>query len=131
MGWIETEDGARPWFRCGSQWTGCRGGHPAIAELKTCFARGYRQAAGEHVWPCTWLVEGRYDDGSAYAYECGALAREIEGGYQCEAGHQHFDMEYMARHGMAYASDEEEAAALARRGVFPLLPDGKAAFAPA
>jgi hypothetical protein len=125
MAWIDTGDGGYNWFKCGSKWTGCNGGHATIAQLKTCFAWGYRQAAeGYKVWPCDWLVEGRYDDGSIFTYPCGALAYEIEGGHTCEAGHEHFTEQWMAEHGMAYASDEEEAALLGKYGVQPLLPDG-------
>ena len=120
----DTDYGSYEWFKCTSKWTGCNGGHTSIAELKTCFSWGYREAGGEKVWPCSWLLEGRYDDGSAYTYECGALSYEIEGGYTCERGHEHRDMQWMHEHGMAYASDTLEAAALTRRGVQCLMPDG-------
>jgi hypothetical protein len=37
-------------------------------------------------------------------------------------------MQWMHEHGMAYASDIEEAEALAKRGIFPVLPDGSTPF---
>lgn len=120
----DTDYGSYEWFKCTSKWTGCNGGHGTIAELKTCFAWGHRQAAGEEVFPCNWLVEDRYDDGSAFTRDCGALAHPIEGGFTCERGHEHRSEQWMHDHGMAYASDELEAAALTRQGVQALLPDG-------
>lgn len=127
MAWVQAgEDYGYEWFKCGSKWSGCRGGHGTIAELKACFAWGYRQAAeGDKVWPCTWLVEGRYDDGSIYTYECGALSYATEHGYECEAGHDHIDMQWMAENHLAYASDEDEAKALVKAGVQPLTMAGQ------
>ncbi len=120
-----------PMIRCTSGW----GGRPAFqengkglphhhasaAEVKDC----YRKVRTPGGFPCSWLIELPYDDGTTCAVECGALSLETEHGYSCEAGHSHTDAQYMAEQGLAYASDDEEARRLMKAGVQPLTMVGQ------
>jgi hypothetical protein len=107
---------------CTSGWAACTGSHETPAGVKDC----YRKAAVKGAWPCSWLLEGHYDDWSVYTYECGALSRYTDdrGSYECEAGHNHIPADLMAERGIAYASDDGERDQLRRAGVQPLHMNG-------
>jgi hypothetical protein len=112
---------------CRSGWATCNGRHQTPAEVRAC----YEAVNTPGAWPCTWLMEGRYDDGSIYTYECGAATTYTEnekgvqdGRYECARGHNYIPMEVMAAEGLAYASDDDERDRLMRLGVQPLQMDG-------
>jgi hypothetical protein len=114
-------------IRCSSGWPACPGSHETVGQVKAC----YEAAATPDAWPCTWLMEGRYDDMSIFTYDCGAATTYTEnergvrdGRYECTRGHNHIPMEIMAAQGMAYASDDDEAIQLRRVGVQPLEMSG-------
>lgn len=114
-------------IRCNSKWAGKdRHEHRTIAEVQACFRAALDEANGVQVWECGWLLEGRYDDGSIYTFECGAPSRftDEHGSYKCEAGHDHIALVVQAARGIAYASDLEEARGLAKNGVVPLTMAG-------
>lgn len=114
-------------IRCNSQWAGRkRHTHRTVADVQRCFQAALAEAAGIQVWPCSWLLEDRYDDGSRYTYECGAPTRYTDkyGSYACDAGHGHLALELQARLGVEYTDDPEEAQALARAGRVPLTMAG-------
>jgi len=115
------EDRVPHTIRCTSKWGTCNGAHATAGEVKDC----WRKVRTPGAFPCSWLIELRYDDGSIYHAECGALSLETAHGYSCEAGHSHMDMQYMAERGMAYAEDSEEARRLISVGVQPLDMQGR------
>lgn len=115
---------------CRSGWGTCNGSHETAAEVKDCYRRAHTPGG----WPCSWLVEValRTGDPDEPYYkgivECGLLTLPVEktGGYECEGGHDFIPPQYLAEHGMAYASDDFEAKALAKAGVLPLAMRGGA-----
>jgi hypothetical protein len=120
QGWDDGEFAPSHLIVCNSTWGACDGGHTAVAEVRECYRRSRIPAA----WPCTWLLPSYNEDGPC-TVECGAPTLETKHGYQCENGHEHIDMQYMAEQGLAYASDEVEAARLVKAGVHPLQMDGR------
>jgi hypothetical protein len=116
-------------IRCNSKFAGQeRHEHRTIAEVRSCSRAARDEANGIQVWQCSWLLLGRYDDGSTYSYPCEAPARYTDGrgSYECEAGHDHIALEVQAEQGIAYASDRDEALSLMRAGVQPLAMTGGA-----
>lgn len=116
-------------IRCNSKWAGLeRHDHVTLAEVQSCFRAAHEEARGIEVWPCSWLLEGRYDDSSRYTYPCEAPTRYTDerGSYACEAGHDHIALEVQAEQGIAYTDDAEEAAGLMKAGVRPLTMAGAA-----
>jgi hypothetical protein len=112
---------------CNSKWAGKeRHDHVTLAEVRACYRAARDEAAGVQVWPCSWLLEGRYDDMSIYTFECGAPARYTDGrgSYECEAGHDHIALEVQAERGIAYTDDADEARGLMKAGVLPLTMAG-------
>lgn len=114
---------------CRSNWMGReRHEHRTVAEVRSCCEAARDAAAGIEVWPCTWLLEGRYDDGSKFAYECGAPSRLTpergEGSYACEAGHDHVPAQVRWEQCWDYAEDADEAARLSRNGTRPVAMNG-------
>jgi hypothetical protein len=120
------DDEGRPFHRiiCRSKWTACPGSHATPDQVKICF-EFEKQMKAEGAFPCTWSVEVLTEDGPAVV-ECGWPAtmdpRTCPGAYGCVKGHDFIPEQYLAEHGMAYASDALEAEALARHGVLPLDP---------
>lgn len=105
---------------CDSKWLGKdRHSHRTAAEVRECYLAAHDKAAGTEVWECGWLLEGRYDDGTTYAYPCDAPTRYTDehGSYECLSGHGHVPAEVRQAEGWDYASDAEEAAYLRRNGV--------------
>lgn len=112
---------------CRSKWQGQdRHEHGSVAEVKACAQAGIDEASGIQVWPCSWLLLGHYDDGSAYSYPCEAPTRytDARGSYACEAGHDHIALAVQFEQGIAYTDDADEAAALTKAGVRPLTMAG-------
>jgi hypothetical protein len=109
-------------IRCRSAWPACNGGHATAARVRAC----YEASRTEGAWPCSWLTEARYDDGSIYHTECGAVTQytDDEGSYACERGHDFIPPEVLARRHQAYAEDDAEARQLSRQGVQPLAITG-------
>jgi len=110
-------------IRCRSGWEGCTGQHESAIEVKSCF-----QAKADGAWPCSWLMEGRYDDGSLFTFACDAPTRctDDEGSYECDRGHSHVPAEVRNRQGWDYAEDHEEALQMVKAGVRPVAMDGTA-----
>jgi hypothetical protein len=118
---------------CNSRWshTPERHTHPTVELVKLCCAAAKFEKAGTEVWPCTWLLEGRYDDGSVFTYECGlpTMFTDERGSYECAGGHDHVPAEVRLEEGWDYAGDLEEARGMARHGVRPVqAADGKSWF---
>lgn len=114
---------------CTSKWMGQdRHEHGTVAEVRECAQAARDEAAGIPVWKCSWLLEGRYDDGSRYSYPCEAPTRYTDerGSYACLAGHDHIALEVQAEQGIAYTDDAEEAAGLRKAGLQPLTMAGAA-----
>lgn len=115
-------------IHCNSKWSGRaeRHDHRDVATVRACFQAARDEAAGMLVWPCTWLLEGRYDDGSTYTFECGAPTREVNslGCYACDHGHDYVPAEVRAAQGWDYAADEGEAALLRQHGVQAVAMNG-------
>lgn len=99
--------------------------HQSVAEVRDCYQAASDVRQGILVWPCGWLKEGRYDDGSKYSYPCEAQTRYTDerGSYECAAGHTHVPAELRWEQGWDYA-DEDEAEDLMRAGVRPVRMDG-------
>jgi hypothetical protein len=123
-------DGPLPLHRivCRSGWYadqgGCPGWHNTAAEVKACF-----EAKKDGAWPCSWVVQSRYDDGSYFYHDCGAPTRytdEARGIYECDRGHDHVPAEVRQAEGWDYAADQGEAEQLTRNGVRPMQMDGSA-----
>lgn len=121
---------------CNSKWDGitrwvnalegeCHN-HRTVEEVRACYAAARDAAKGIDVWPCSWLLEGRYDDGSKFTYECGAPTRQTaaDGSYECIAGHDFVPAQTRWEQGWDYADGPEEAAGLARAGTYPVAMDG-------
>lgn len=129
----EDYDGPAPEhvIQCNSKWSHRpeRHSHPTVLLVQLCYSAAHDEAHGTEVWPCSWLLEGRNEDG-AYTYECGLPTRYDgdSGGYGCAGGHYHVPMQVMAEQGMTYTDDPLEAEGLAKHGVIPLQMDGKAWF---
>lgn len=100
--------------------------HRTVDEVRDCYQAASDIKQGILVWPCEWLLEGRYDDGSKYSYPCEAQTRYTDerGSYKCTAGHDHTPVELRWEQGWDYAGDEGEAYLLARAGVMPVRMDG-------
>lgn len=130
----EDYDGPAPEhvIQCNSRWShrAERHSHPTTELVKLCFLAARYEKSGVEVWPCSWLLEGRCDDGSAYTYECGlpAMFTDERGSYECAGGHDHTPADLRQEQGWDYAGDEDEATLLARAGVRPVQMDGKAWF---
>lgn len=109
-------------IKCASGWEGCNGSHEKVWQVKECFV-----AAQAGHFPCDWLVEFRYDDGSRGTRSCGRPAwphpDDVHGGFQCAGGHEHISQETRIAEGWEYAEDEGEALALAKAGVEPRTMD--------
>lgn len=99
--------------------------HQTTAEVQECYQAAQDLAKGIDVWPCSWLVEGAYDDGTKYTDDCNAPTRYTDdrGSYECTAGHSHVPADICQEQGWDYA-DEDEAAGLMRNGVRPVRMDG-------
>jgi hypothetical protein len=115
---------------CNSKWNGQdKHSHPARELVRLCFAAARDEKAGIEVWSCSWLMEGRYDDGSVFTYECGLPTRyddtAQDGSYACDGGHDFVPAQARMAQGWDYAADEEEAILLARAGVRPVQMNGK------
>lgn len=105
---------------CNSKWNGQeRHDHRTVAGVRACFEAAHDVARGIEVWPCGWLMEGRYDDGSIYTYPCEAPTRytDGQGSFECAAGHNHSPAWVCEQQGWTYAEDEEEAKRLRGLGV--------------
>lgn len=115
---------------CNSRWSHLpeRHSHRTVAGVRGCFAAARDERAGAEVWPCSWLLEGRYDDGSAYAFECGLPTRLTpergEGSYACDGDHDHVPAWVREAQGWDYAEDAEEALRLRRHGVQAVAMNG-------
>lgn len=114
--WNDVADSAwrpRHVIFCHSKWshTPDRHEHQSAEAVRACFAAARDEKAGIDVWPCGWLLEGRYDDGSLYSYPCEAPTRLIgtDGSYECECGHSHVPAQVRFEQGWDYAADAEEA----------------------
>jgi hypothetical protein len=117
---------------CDSRWShqSLRHTHPAVELVKLCYAAAADEAKGTEVWPCSWMLEGRGEDGP-YTYECMLPARYTDqrGSYECDGGHHHVPAELRAEQNWDYAGDLEEATGMMRdSGLLPVRPDGKAWF---
>jgi hypothetical protein len=136
-GWHEYGDSA--WnppheIICDSRWSGRDNGgkhsHPTVDDVRECFTAAQAERKGIPVSPCSWLMEGSYDDGSRYTYECGRPTwpwdERAPGAYRCTAGHDFIPAETRYSEGWDYAADYEEAEGMARSGVFPVAMDGTA-----
>lgn len=114
---------------CDSKWSfkGLKHVHRTVAEVKACFEAARTEKLGTEVWPCSWLLEGRYDDSSAYTYECGlpTVYTDRRGSYRCIGGHDHVPAEVRYEQGWDYAADAGEAALLAKAGTRPVAMDGR------
>ena len=119
---------------CNSKWSHEpeRHTHPTVERVMLCYAAARDEARGMMVWPCTWLLEGRYDDGSKFTYECRLPTRydaeAQDGSYACAGGHDFVPPETRYEQGWDYAADEGEAILLGRAGVRPVQMDGKSWF---
>lgn len=117
---------------CDSKWShkGLRHTHESAELVKLCYAAAADERAGKEVWPCSWLLEGRYDDGSAFTYECMLPTRftREDGSYECDGGHDHVPAQTRCEEGWDYAGDVEEATGMMRHGVRAVQPDGKSWF---
>ena len=105
---------------CNSKWMGQeRHSHRTAGEVRECFRAAQDTALGVEVWPCGWLLEARYDDGSAYSYPCEQPARYTDerGSHECMAGHGHVPAQVRFEEGWDYAEDADEAAWLRRNGI--------------
>ena len=98
----------------------CKLPHSYVAQVRHCYG-----LPDLTVWPCSWLMEGRDEDGVTY-YDCGARTRfRADGtGYDCDLGHEHTYAEAREAQGWDYAEDAEEAKRLARVGVAAREMDG-------
>jgi hypothetical protein len=113
---------------CNSKWSGKpdRHQHATVAEVVECYSAARNERSGIPVWPCGWLMEARYDDGSKYQVACEAPTwyTDDRGSYECTVGHSHVPVEVRTEQGWDYAGDEGEACLLARAGVLPVRMDG-------
>lgn len=125
----EDYDGPPPQhaIQCNSKWSARsdRHEHASVEEVRVCFEAAIDEAKGMQVGPCSWLLEGRYDDGSKFSYPCEAPTRYTDerGSYECTARHSHVPADVRQEQGWDYA-DEDEAAGLMRNGVRPVRMDG-------
>jgi hypothetical protein len=114
---------------CNSKWShkGLRHTHRTVDEVRGCCKAAADERAGTEVWPCSWLLEGHYDDGTSYTYECMLPTRYTgtDGSYECDGGHSHVPAQVRFEQGWDYAEDGHEAQRLARAGVRPVGMDGK------
>lgn len=119
---------------CNSKWShnAERHSHPAVELVKLCYRAAADEKAGVQVWPCSWLLEGRYDDNSTFTYECGLPTRyddtAQDGSYQCDGGHDFVPAQTRSEQGWDYTDDPEEALGLMKHGVRPVQPNGQAWF---
>jgi hypothetical protein len=115
---------------CNSKWSARPGRHEhaTVAQVAECYAAARDERKGILVGACSWLLEGRYDDGSKYSYPCGAPTRltDERGSYACTVGHDFVPTEIRMEQGWDYAADEGEAYLLSRAGVLPVAMDGSA-----
>lgn len=99
-----------------------------VEEVRGCSEAARDEKAGAEVWPCSWYLLGRYDDGSTFEYPCGLPTRYApdrgRGSYECLAGHDHVPADVRDAQGWDYAGDEGEARLLARAGTVPVQMDG-------
>jgi hypothetical protein len=113
---------------CNSRWSHRpeRHEHPTVEEVRGCFAAARDEKLGIEVWPCGWLLEGRYDDGTSYSYPCEAPTRMTDdrGSYECAAGHSHVPAEVRAEQGWDYAADDGEAYLLRKWGTEAVAMNG-------
>lgn len=136
-GWEESTD--EPWLPqhaigCRSKWSGAdrtREGsnglhwHETTDVVRSCQQAGADEARGIEVWPCGWLLEGRYDDGSVFTYPCPMPMRVTgPGRVECDGGHEHVDAQQRYNEGWDYA-DEDEADGLVRAGTRPVDMQGR------
>lgn len=116
---------------CNSKWMGReRHSHEVVTQVRSCYQAARDMTQGIRAWPCTWLLEGRYDDGSKFTFECDAPTRFTpergEGSYACESGHDHVPAQVRWEQGWDYAEDAEEASRLRRNGVQAVAMNGGA-----
>lgn len=112
---------------CNSRWSGKeRHAHTTVGEVRLCFEAARDEAKGIPVWECGWLLEGRYDDGSTYAYPCELPARYTDdrGSYACAGGHDFVPTQVRMEQGWDYAADEDEACLLRRYGTDAVAMNG-------
>lgn len=103
-------------FTCGH----CGRAHHYATTARLC-------ATGVEVYPCTWLVEVPGDESTEWRpriVECGSSSWSDERATQCEAGHEHVELQHRLAEGWDYASDEDEARLRASYGYESRLPDG-------
>jgi hypothetical protein len=117
---------------CNSKWShkGLRHTHRTVDEVTSCCKAAADERAGTEVWPCSWLLEGRYDDGTPYTYECMLPTRftGTDGSYQCIGGHDFVPAQTRFEQGWDYTDDPEEALGLMKHGVRPVQANGQAWF---
>ena len=79
--------------------------------------RRHYSATGD-TWSCTWVIrDGVTGDGEDYLRDCGGLAwNRPDGGWECEAGHEHTPIEVRYGQGWDYAADAYDAVVLAEAG---------------
>lgn len=88
--------------------------HATTAAVKAC-------CIGDGVCSNVLLAGGRSEDGELYVIECGHAQHITKRGHHCDGGCDYVDMETRYNEGWEYAEDEDEAKALARAGVTPVL----------
>lgn len=116
---------------CDSKWSGIgaeRHAHQVVAEVRSCYQAAHDEARDIEVWPCGWILEGRYGDGSRFSYPCTAPARLTpdrgEGCYACDNGHDFIPPQIRQAEGWDYAADLDEARGLRTYGIMPVGMDG-------
>jgi hypothetical protein len=86
---------------------------------------GVRRCHNGTGFPCGWLMDSTDDEGGMIVVSCQAIAWDTGTGFECEAGHSHVNAETRAAEGWDYASDRDEAEALAKAGVEPYEMSGR------
>lgn len=133
----EDYDGPAPEhvIKCTSGWSGAFGlrhEHKTVDLVRACYLAAKDQKDGIEVWPCSWLLEGRYDDGSKFHFECGLPTRyddtAQDGSYECDGGHSHVPAQARFEQGWDYTEDLAEAEGMMRHGVRPVQMNGQAWF---
>ena len=76
---------------------------------------------GATIDTCGWLVDRGWVEDVHIITECGADVAVNGRGWACSAGHEYTNMETRHAEGWEYAECEDEAEALTRAGVAPVL----------
>lgn len=119
---------------CNSRWShrAEKHSHPSAELVKVCYLAAADERKGIEVWPCSWLLEGRYDDNTPFSYPCNLPTRYTpergEGCYECAGGHDHVPPELRYAEGWDYTDDPEEALGLMKNGTVPVQMSGQAWF---